>query len=175
MKSARVSLLLLSFLLSSCATREAVQMASAGSLLVLAPAVPVVSGVRTITGTNYKRRLLVPDVYRLRERVYVLSNDGGWFTEGRARYGGGGGPHICLSAWVIDLDAETKDKEGRISLSERNLDEFFWEKHDPRVLEKVRRDTPAAKSNEYFAMKELTPFVTLVVSGQVYELKLKQD
>ena len=67
-------------------------------MAVAAPLVPVVTGYRVVTGTNYTRRLLVPDVYKLRDGVFVLSNDGGWFTEGRARYGGRGTKHICLSA-----------------------------------------------------------------------------
>jgi hypothetical protein len=175
MKKISLTVLLLSMgLLSSCATREAVQGASALSLAAAAPLIPVVDGYRTLTGTNYSRRLLVPDVYRLGDGVYVLSNDGGWFTEGRARYGGRGTRHICLSAWVIDLKAERRDSKGRIVLSKHNLSEYFWDSHQPASLTQIPRETSDSAAAEYFRADGKSPYVSLVVGGQTYELMLDQ-
>ena len=143
-------------------------------MAVAAPLVPVVTGYRVVTGTNYTRRLLVPDVYKLRDGVFVLSNDGGWFTEGRARYGGRGTKHICLSAWIIDLKTEKKDQKGRLVLSKQNLSEFFWEAHQPSTLVVIPRETGDTKASEYFSADGKSPFVSIVTGGQIYELLLDQ-
>ena len=147
----------------------------ASAMAVAAPIVPIAAGYRVVTGTNYARRMLVPDVYKLSDDVVVLSDEGGWFSKGRARYGGRGTRHICLSAWVIDLKSEPRDGRGRIILSEQNLDQFFWEKHDPSALNPLPREGSGPKPQEYFRMKELTPFLTFVSAGRSYEFMLKQE
>jgi hypothetical protein len=170
-----VSIICMLPLVASCRAPQRAQVMDVGALAVAAPLVPVVAGYRIVNGTNYTRRLLVPDVYKISDSVIVLSDDGGWFSEGRARYGGRDAHHICLSAWVVDLKSEPRDKKGRIVLSERNLDQLFWEKHDPSALQSIPREVPGSVQVDYFRMKELTPFVTLVSEGSVYEMVLKQD
>lgn len=164
----------MSVLLTSCSSWQRAEVMDATAAAVAGPIVPVVAGYRVVTGTNYKRRLLVPDVYRLKDGVYAFSNDGGWFTEGRARYGGRGTKHICLSAWVVDLNKEKRDKAGRIVLSKDNLDEFFWEAHPPSALTQISKADAGSKASEYFIADGKTPFVAIIVNGQSYELMLDQ-
>jgi hypothetical protein len=160
----------------ACSREGANGLADVSAVAVGSAIAPVYKGYQIATGTDYKRRMLKPDVYRLRGGVYVLSDEGGWFSEGRARYGGGGrGGHICLSAWVVDLSSEKVDSDGRIMLTEQNLDQLFWETHDPTSLEQVPFSDRVSLAKEYFYMKDLTPYLSLFVNGRRIELMLKQD
>ena len=164
----------LSALLASCSSWQRAEVMDTTALAVAAPIAPVVAGYRAVTGTNYKRILLVPEVYKLKEGVYVLSNDGGWFTEGAARYGGRGTSHICLSAWIVSLKKEKKDRNGRIVLSKQNLDNSFWDWNNPSKLTVVPKAVEGGTATEYFRADGKSPFVTIVVGGQAYELTLDQ-
>lgn len=171
-----ISLSLLVLLLAGCSSESAGGHATVSAVAIGGALSPVYKGYKVVTGQDYKRPMLVPDVYRLREGVYVLSNDGGWFTDQRARYGGRGTKHICLSPWVIDLAKEKKDERGRIVLSGQNLDQFFWDWNEPSKLKAIPREAPGVEAKEYFRSPEnLAPFVSIVTDGRTYDLMLTQE
>ena len=172
----RIALFLIAlFALASCSREAGNGIADATAVGVGAAIAPVYKGYQIATGTNYTRRFPKVDVYCLKDETYVISNDGGWFTEGRARYGGAGGAHICLSAWVIDLNAEKPRADGKIVLTKQNLNNYFWDKRDPLLLEQIPSSGMDSKSKKYFYWKPGTPFIRLVADGRVAEFELQQD
>lgn len=146
--------------------------AGVGTMVALSPLVPVTEAYHKIAGPG--RTLTVFEVYRLREGVYALSNENGWFTDrseqkirkakGRAFY----------SAWVVDLRTSERDKKGRIILSEQNLDRWFFRDTDVTGFDEVPAN-PEIPSPEYFTNEPGAEFLTLHTrDGQIHILHLKQ-
>ena len=172
---------LVSLLIASCSRESGAAIADATAVAVAVPIAPVYKGYKIVSGTNYTRTFPSVDVYNIRENTFVISNDGGWFTEGRARYGGSskgstfGDSHICLSAWVIDLDRERPRADGVYELSKDNIENYFWDTHDPIRLTKIPLGTGESRAGRYGIFKPGTPYIRLFSNGRVYDFILKQD
>ncbi len=159
----RTFLVTLSTLLcSSCSTQDLGGVATASAILVAAPLAPAAEAYHAIAGVS--RTLTVFEVYRMKEGVYALSNDNGWFTD-RSEQKIRGKGRAFYSAWVIDLASAEKDRKGRILLSEANLNRWFFRNTDVSGFARLP-ENPAAPETEYYTSNPGDDFLTLYTADR---------
>jgi hypothetical protein len=142
-------------------------------MAVLSPLAPVVGVVQDITSP--KRPIIFPQLYRLPDGRYVVSNYQGWFTD-RSEMPSPGKGWAAHSAWLIDPRTSGKDAKGRIVLSENNLDRWFFRDHPPSSLERVEEQSSVKAKGDYFSFKSGAASLTLHLrTGEAFVLFLKQE
>lgn len=166
----RTLLVTLSALLcSSCSTQELGGIATASALIVAAPLAPAAEAYHAIAGVS--RVLTVFEVYRIRDGVYALSNDNGWFTD-RSEQQIRGKDRAFYSAWIVDLASAEKDKKGRILLSEANLNRWYFRDTDVSSFVRLKENPPAPEA-EYYTSGLGDDFLTLhTADGRAHVLYL---
>ncbi len=152
MKSLPVALTAVAFALSSCSTNKqgdgglaqsAMLVGGVGVMAALSPLVPVTTALAK--ASRPKRALMFPEVYRLPEGRFVISNYLGWFTD-RSEMPPPGKGWRADSAWVIDSTTSPRDDRGRIVLSEQNLVRWYFRDTDRKSLQSIpaKSSTPQA-------------------------------
>lgn len=129
-------------------------------MVALSPLVPVVGAVNSLTQT--KRPLVFPEMFRLGDGLYAISNYRGWFTD-RSEMPPPGKGTRAYSAWIVDISASERDNQGRIVLSEKNLDRWFFRDCPLATLSKVQ-EASAAGTTERFTFKPGSASLTLILS-----------
>ncbi len=159
------------FLLSACSTQDISGAGTSLVMLTLAPLAPIIDGYHAVSGT--KKALGAYEVYKIKESVYVLRNEFGWFTDQSERKTGESRRY--LSAWVVDLDSSKKDANGRIVLSENNLERWFFKDFDSSLYSLMPRNKihNGCTCYSYNAGDE---YMTLYTeNGKPYVIILKQS
>ena len=152
----------------SCSSKDSSGLATASAVLVAAPLTPISKAV-----VKVDRKLGVYELYKLDEETYAVRNEYGWFTD-RSERDPNKKDKRYQSAWIINLKNELKDEEGKIILSENNLDRWFFRDNDISKLIEIPRN-PEIPTGEYYISKPGEHFITLRVYGKSQILYLKQN
>ena len=152
----------------SCSSRDTTGVATATAVLVAAPLTPIANAV-----IDADRVLSVYELYKINERTFVVRNGNGWFTDQSERDINNKDKRY-QSAWIIDLDKEVRDKEGKIILSEINLDRWYFKDNDVSQLIELPRN-PETPKGEYYISGLGANFITLKIYGESHILFLKQN
>jgi hypothetical protein len=160
------------FLNSSCTTQD---VGSAGMSAVVVASVlvtPVAGPVAAIynAAKDDQHWLSNPYIYKIGDSTYAIWNALGWFTD-RSELSA---QQSNMSAWVIDVTKEKKDKNGVIMLSEVNLDRWYFRDHDRKKLQEIPSGKPTAESADYWNQQAGRSTVTLVTKAESYTFSLKQ-
>ncbi len=163
MRTIAIAAIVVGLLTTSCSTQDVTGAAMGVGMVALTPALPVAAVYRSIAGT--KHALSYTTVHKLSDSVFVVSNSCGWFTDQSEKP-----PY--LSAWIIDITKEKKDKNGRILLTESNLNRWFFREHDAKTLERLSLER-APEGSDYYTC-DMEASVTIYSKSGTHELRLKQ-
>ena len=161
MKYSTILIAGLAFGFSSCSTNKsaatggpaqtAMLVGGIGVMAALSPVAPVTSVIARASHPD--RALAFPEVYRLPDSRFVISNYLGWFTD-RSEMPPPGKGWRADSAWVIDSATSPRDNRGRIVLSEQNLVRWYFKDADRKSLQRIPAKTKrSAPHPDYIAFE----------------------
>ncbi len=161
-------LILQMFSITGCSSKDTDQslagLYTVSAIIAAALLSPFTDVYHSIVGAG--RTLYVDNVYLNDNGEIAIDNANGWFTDKE---------RVSQSAWVINIESCKKDKKGRIILSDRNLDRYFYKDFDSSEWISIPRNY-SKSSDSYFKMTNNHTSITLhATDGKSYIFHLKQS